>query len=264
MITHEFTLLQTAPTFIIGIILFVSLIGFYILGYRVRKMMLRRNENKAVEDLGAINGTLLGLLALLLAFTFGMSNSRYDTRRDLVIKEANAIGTAILRADIYPDSMRQLLRANFKLYLEERIAFYQSGMDFDKMVQHFKKGNEYSNKLWNIATTYAKVDHSTTIASQLIPALNDMIDITTTRRAAGEATIPASILYFLFILCLASAFLLGYDFKNRFDWIVVFGFALMLSATVFTIIDMDRPRSGLINMDLPNEKIIELRLMFSE
>ena len=98
----------------------------------------------------------------------------------------------------------------------------------------------------------------------LVPALNEMIDITTTRRAAGEATIPDSIMYFLFILCLGSAFLLGYEQAQKIDWIVVIGFATMLSATVFNIIDLDRPRSGLINMDTPNEKIVELLQMFDE
>ena len=96
----------------------------------------------------------------------------------------------------------------------------------------------------------------------MIPALNAMIDITTTRRAAGEATIPDSIVYFLLILCIGSAFLLGYDNKNKIDWIVVMGLAIMLSLTVFNIIDLDRPRSGLINMNKPNQKIVELRGMF--
>lgn len=262
MITHDFTLLQSIPTFLIGIILFFLLIGFYILGYRVRLRMITHSENQTVEDLGAINGTLLGLLALLLAFTFSMSNSRYDIRRELAIQEANAIGTAVLRADVYPDSMRQLLRTNFKNYVEERIAFFQVGMNMEEMKKHFIAANEISGNIWHIATNYARNNQSTTTASQLLPALNDMIDLTNTRRAAGESTIPDSIMYFLFVLCFTSAFLLGYDFKNRFDWIVVFGFALMLSATVFTIIDMDRPRSGIIKLDSSNEKIIELREMF--
>ena len=89
-----------------------------------------------------------------------------------------------------------------------------------------------------------------------------MIDITMTRRAFGEATIPDSIMYFLFILCFCSAFLLGYDFKDKIDWVVVIGFAVVLSATIFTILDLDRPRSGLIDMDGPNQKIVELREMF--
>ena len=78
----------------------------------------------------------------------------------------------------------------------------------------------------------------------------------------SEANIPDSIMYFLLTLCLCSAFLLGYDNKNKIDWIVVMGLAVMLSTTVFTIIDLDRPRSGLINMDIPNQKIVQLRSMF--
>ena len=71
-------------------------------------------------------------------------------------------------------------------------------------------------------------------------------------------------MYFLFILCLGSAFLLGYEYREKIDWIIVIGFAGMLAATVFNIIDLDRPRSGLINMDKPNEKIVELLHMFDE
>jgi hypothetical protein len=258
----KLSLLQSAPTMLVAITLFILLIAFYILGYRLRTRTLKKSPEHTVEDLGAINGTLLGLLALLLAFTFGMSNSRYDTRRQLVIEEANAIGTAILRTDIYPDSIRNVLRSHLKDYVEARIAFYKTGMDIEKTITEYNKASEISNKIWSIAATYARVDNISTRTSELIPALNAMIDITTTRRAAGEATIPDSIMYFLFTLCLCSSFLLGYDRKNKFDWIVVIGFALMLSATVFTIIDLDRPRSGLIDMDSPNQKIIELREMF--
>jgi hypothetical protein len=258
----KLSLLQSTPTILIAIVLLILLILFYILGYRLRLRKINRSKDQAVEDLSAINGTLLGLLALLLAFAFSMSNSRFDTRRAMIIEEANNIGTVILRTDIYPDSMRQLLRGQLKDYVEARISFIQAGMDEKKIVETYLKANEISNKIWSTAANYAKIDNITTRTSELIPALNAMIDITTTRRAAGESTIPDSIMYFLFVLCLCSAFLLGYDIKNKFDWIVLIGFAIMLSATVFTIIDMDRPRSGFINMDKPNEKIIELRDMF--
>jgi hypothetical protein len=258
----ELSLLQSSSTILIAIILFILLIVFYLFGFRLRRRMIKSNREQAIQDLGQINSTLLGLLALLLAFTFSMSNSRYDTRRELVIEEANNIGTAILRTDIYPDSMRQILRSQLKEYVEARIAFYQAGMDIEKTVAAYIKAGEISSEIWSTAAAYAKTDNITTRTSELIPALNAMIDVTTTRRAAGESTIPDSIMYFLFLLCLCSAFLLGYDHKNDFDWIVVVGFAVMLSATVFTIIDMDRPRSGLIDMDKPNQKIIELRQMF--
>jgi hypothetical protein len=215
-----------------------------------------------MTDLGAINGTLLGLLGLLLAFTFSMASSRFDTRRELVIEEANDIGTVILRTDFFPDSTRHQLRSTLKEYVEARIAFYKVGMDINQVVRYYLKADSLSKVTWSIVTRYAKEDNVTTRTSEIVPALNAMIDITTTRRAAGESTIPDSIMYFLFSLCLCSAFLLGYDNKHKIDWIVVGGFGIMLSITVLTILDLDRPRSGWINMDVSNQKIVELRQMF--
>jgi hypothetical protein len=258
----KFTLLQSAPVLVIAFAVFISVIVFYLLGYNVRLYRRTKNPGKDLADIGAINGTLLGLLGLLLAFTFSMASSRFDARRALVIEEANDIGTVILRTDIYPDSVRQLLRNNLKSYVEARIFFYQSGMDQNKIVQASLSTDSIAKQIWSIVASYAKLDNITTRTSELIPALNAMIDVVTSRKAAGEATIPDSIMYFLFILCASSAFLLGYDNKKKIDWIVVMGLGIMLSATVFTIVDLDRPRSGLISMDKPNEKIIELREIF--
>jgi len=259
----KLTFLQSTSTILLAIIVFVLIIFFYLAGHRLKIRLLKKNPDLSKVDLGTINGTLLGLLGLLLAFTFSMSSSRYDTRRDLVIEEANDIGTAILRADLYPDSIRQLLRYNFREYVEARISFYQAGMNIEKTVYHFLKADSIGKVLWSIAVTDAKANNILMRTNQMIPALNAMIDITTTRRSAGESTVPDSIMYFLFGLCFCSAFLLGYDNKNtNIDWILVFGLATMLSITVFNILDLDRPRSGLISMDVPNQKIIELREMF--
>jgi hypothetical protein len=252
---------MTAPLFIVIILFFLILISYW-LGHSLRSQVLLKNPNKAQEDLGTINGTLLGLLGLLLAFTFSMSSSRFDTRRKVVIEEANDIGTVILRTDFFPDSVRQALRAHLKEYVEERIGYFEAGIDLDKVREHAAKSNKISTKVWSIVTEYARKDPTTTRTSELVPALNAMIDITTTRQAALDATIPDSILYFLFILCFCSAFLLGYDNKFSIDWIILLGFAIMLSMTVYTIIDLDRPRTGLIDTSGPNKKMIELREMF--
>jgi hypothetical protein len=260
----NFSILQSTPTFVVTIILFALIVIFYVVGHRLRSKAIKKNLTEATIDFGGINGMLLGLLGLILAFTFSMSNSRFDTRRQLIIEEANAIGTVILRTDIYPDSVRQLLRRNLMEYVEARIAFCQADLNIEKLTEHYLHADQVGKKIWAIAATYARTDDRATLNSQLIPALNNMIDITTTRRAAGEATIPNSIMYFLFILCLSMSFLLGYDNKTKIDWIVVVGFALMLSTTLFMIIDLDRPRSGLITMDVPIQKMVELRDMFMD
>jgi len=257
------TPLQSTPTFLIVIVIFVVLIGLYVLGHKLRSNTLKNNRDRLTIDLGTINGTLLGLLGLLLAFTFGMSSSRYDARRELIIEEANDIGTVILRTDIYPDSVRQVLRSQLKAYVEERIAFYEVGMNVDLAMVHYMKADSIGKKVWSTVATHARSNNMITLTSTMIPALNAMIDVTTTRRATSESTVPDAIMYFLFALCSCSAFLLGYDNKNRkIDWIVLIGFATMLSVTVYMIIDLDRPRSGLINMDRSQQKIVELLDMF--
>ena len=255
--------LQLVPTYVIATLVFILLFVFYLIGYRVRQEVIRRNPDQAKLDLKAINGILLGLLGLLLAFTFGMSNTRYSTRRDIMIHEANAIATAIMRTDLYPDSVKKLLRDNLKEYVELRIAYFEDGTKWEKVLQDYNDGEKVGERVWHIAVDYAKKDKQTTIASQLLPAVTDMLHVAKSRRAAGEGTIPDSIVYFLFVLCWCASFLLGYDHKDKIDWIVVTGFAIMLSATVFNIMDLDRPRSGLIQLDTVNQKIVELREMFA-
>jgi hypothetical protein len=260
----DLTLLQTTSSFVIAGLVFILIIFAYWFGHKVRKVAIRKDPEHTTIDVKTINGMLIGLLGLLLAFTFSMSNSRFDDRRHLIIEEANIIGTTILRTDVYPDSLRTLLRSTLKDYVESRVAFYNAGMDIPKVMAEYQASQALSAKVWRIAIDYAKKDDATTRTSQLIPSINQMIDIASTRLAAGEGTIPDSIMYFLFALCGCVAFLLGYDHNGKFDWIVIVGFSVTLSATVFTIVDLDRPRSGLIDMDGPNRKIVELRQMFNE
>ncbi|HPH47558.1 MAG TPA: hypothetical protein PKU83_11140, partial [Chryseolinea sp.] len=181
----ELTTLQSTPTYLIAIITLVLILVLYNVGYRTRIWVLKNNPDQSTIELSAINGTLLGLLGLLLAFTFSMASARFDTRRQLIIEEANDIGTVILRTDIYPDSVRKVLRINLKQYVEERITFYQVGMDLEKALLHYNKADSIGKLVWSTVANYAKADNITTRTSEIIPALNAMIDITTTRRAAG-------------------------------------------------------------------------------
>lgn len=250
------------PALAMAFALFVVLIVVYVVGHRFRAYHLRRNPELKESDLTTINGMLLGLLGLMLAFSFSMANERFDLRRALVVEEANNISTVIQRTDVYSDSLRRAWRLILRSYVEERIAFYEARMDISQAATHFRRADSLSNRLWSHVVAQTKKDQETTRTSEIIPALNDMMDITTTRRAAGEGTIPPSIMYFLFTLCTVAAFLLGYDSKGPLNGVMVVGFALMLSATVFTIIDLDRPRSGIINLDGPHQRMVDLRSMF--
>ena len=260
----EFSVLQTTSAFTIGIFVFILVTLSYWAGNRLRMRAISRDPEHVKTDVKTINGMLIGLLGLLLAFTFSMANSRYDDRRKVIIEEANTIGTTILRTDMYPDSIRIPLRSLLKDYVESRIAYYAAGSDVKKALAEFQNAQVLSGKVWRLVTDYSKVNESTTRTSQMIQTLNDTIDITTTRLSASEGTIPDSIMYFLFILSMCTSFLMGYDQGSKIEWLIVIGFSLALSATIFSIVDLDRPRSGLIDMNGPNQKIIDLREMFKE
>lgn len=255
--------LYTTPAIVMALSLFVLLVIVYLSSNKFRAFQQRKNPDFEKADRAAINGMLLGLLGLMLAFTFSMANERFDTRRALIVEESNDISSAVIRADALPDSIRTKVRTILQAYLEERIAFYEVGMDLKAAYLHFMRADSLSGVAWKVVTTHAKVNGNAVLTSGIIPVLNDVIDITTTRRAAGEAQLPISIVYFLFFLCLCAAFLLGYDHKGPINYVIVIGFALMLSATVFTILDLDQPRSGLINMDGAHRRMTDLRGLFN-
>jgi hypothetical protein len=154
------------------------------------------------------------------------------------------------------------MRKNFKAYIIERVSYHTSGTDWEAAYSYYQKADSISSVLWHIATHYAKETNDIMRTAQMVPALNAMIDITTTRIAAGLATIPDSILYFLFSMCICASFLLGYDNRKKVDGIVVAAFAVLLSITVFTIVDLDKSRAGFIKTDQSNERIQDLLKMF--
>lgn len=254
------TLLQT-DAWIITLILFALMLLAGFLGKVTGSYMQRKAG--AMDKPGEAS-SLTALLFFLLAFTYGMSSSRYDSRREIVVEEANDIGTAILRSDLYPDSIRTEFRRDFKDYLETRIAYYQSGADVKAVLQSDSLSQVISAKLWKRAAGLAKYPVHLAATQQMIPALNSMIDVTTSRLSGEKAKVPQSILIMLFFLAAITSFYSVYTEarKSGVDWLIQFGFCLLVSLVVFFTLDLDRPRRGFVNLDVPNQTIIALRQQF--
>src|SRR3954471_24015928 len=113
------------PPYIVFVAIFGLIILFNWLGYLYKKRQLEKYPGQVQENMGSIEAAILGVMSLLLGFTFSLAVSKYETRRHLIVEEANYIGTAILRCDMYPDSIRNPLRADFREYLESRIDYYR-------------------------------------------------------------------------------------------------------------------------------------------
>jgi hypothetical protein len=228
--------------------------------FRWRKLRMEELEK---SGFGAVEGSLLGLLALMLAFTFSMSSSHYDRKILILNEEANDIGTAVLRADLYPDSIRKEFRKDFKQYLETRIRFFESGIDLPKVYASLEESAKWQQKLWNRAAYYGRKPEYLVQTNMMVPALNSMIDIVSTRNTASRAKVPDIIFYILFALCITASFTMGYSIAHKVDWPVKLGFAIMTALTLYLALDLDRERRGIINVAFVHKQMVELRAMFS-
>jgi hypothetical protein len=113
-------------TWILAVLgLFVGMLSLIELGRRLGQRRMARNLEGARAGLGAVEGALFGLLGLLIAFTFQGAATRFDTRRALIVEEANAVSTAWARLDLLPVAAQPPLRDLFRRYLDARLEVYQ-------------------------------------------------------------------------------------------------------------------------------------------
>ena len=236
-----------------GMILFMEA------GYRIARRRMARNPAMERPGLGVVEGAMFALLGLILAFTFSGAASRFDARRHLVGEEANAIGTAYLRLDLLPENRRAELKGDFRRYLEGRIELFRSAGDA-KRVRDLSAGNRaLQAKIWTAATKAAE-EAGGAAPILLLPALNAMIDITTTREVATMTHPPITVFILMGGVALVCAILAGYAMAGarRQSWLHWAGFAMILAITMAAIIDIEYPRRGLIRVDSVDKVMVEL------
>lgn len=256
----EMTFIVRHESWELALVLFAFMMIFIIAGlYLGRKYFAEREKD------GNVLASLFAILGLMLAFTFGMSLTRYEKRIDIMVEESNNIGTAVLRADLYPEEYRQQFRADFKQYVEVRIAYFAAGSDTGKILAAHRDSEAIQKRLWDRAAQLSANPAVTTTASmQMVPALNEMIDITNTRWRMNMNKVPEPVLYLLLILICICAFELGYTMsaKKRTDWLGIMGVVLLVCTVVHLIMDLDRSRRGVITLEEMNQSIVDLRGMF--
>jgi hypothetical protein len=251
---------------LLGAIFAISLaVGIVILlevGRRIGARRIATEGEAASKGLGAIEGAIFGLMGLILAFTFSGAAERFDARRQLVVEEANDIGTAWLRIDLLPADAQPAMRELFRHYLDSRIETYRKVLDMAAVKAEYARSIKLQDEIWSLAVTSAGSE-KTALATQLVllPALNAMIDITTTRMEATRIHPPVIIFAMLGTLTFACSLFAGYDMANRrrLNLLHAAGFALALAVTVYVIIDLEYPRVGLIQMTDSDEVLVELR-----
>ena len=228
---------------------------------RLGARRLAKDPESAKSGGGATESAVFGLMALLIAFTFSGAAARFDVRRDLVIEEANDIGTAWLRLDLLPVTAQPPLREEFRQYADTRLAFYQKLPDIRSASAELVRAKALQNEIWKDAVAACRDSGSSPATMLLLPALNQMIDITTTRTMATLTHPPAVIHAMLGLLVLAGSLLVGYDLGSGIarHWFHASAFALIMTLAIYVILDFEFPRLGLIRLHAFDQVLVDVR-----
>ena len=242
--------------------LFLALIACFMIG---RYLGGRRKADEASASnvgVSAIDGAVFGLMGLLIAFTFSGAALRFDHRRDLIVEEANAIGTAYLRLDLMPPAEQRELRQDFRDYVDARLSFYENlSVDRTKVQQDTQRFETLQTAIWKEAIGGCAEVNSPATTQLVLSSLNEMFDVTTKRSIAIETHPPVMIYMVLGILLLGSALLAGYEMAGAgaFSVLHMLVYAMILAIVSYLILDLEFPRLGIIRIDAVDHALVHVR-----
>ena len=255
MVTQYTTALDLLPLW--GLFLTVVLLVLAAIegGYRLGGYRHRQSGREKEAPVGAMVGATLGLLAFMLAFTFGMAASRFDTRKQLVLDEANAIGTTYLRTAMLPekrDEIRDLLRS----YVDTRLRAVQTG----RVTEEILRSEDIQNQLWSAATAVGLQHGDSIVVGLFVQSLNEVIDLHAKRvTAALRNRIPGAIWVVLLTIATLSLAAMGYHqgLVGTTRSLTILVVAVTFSAVIALIADLDRPQEG--SLTVSQQALIDLR-----
>jgi len=240
----------------------VGMITTMEIGRRFGIRQLAKDPKKEMAGMDMMGAAVFALFGLLIAFTLSGGASRFDERRMLIAEEANDIGTAFLRVDLLPDSTQPALRMLFRNYLDARIGAYKKLPDVTAALAEIKSSEAIQLAIWDRSIAATKIPGGHVDAAKLLlPSINEMIDITTTRLMAARIHPPSIMYILLFFLGLGSSLIAGIRMaggKGR-SWLHILIFAVVMSACSYVILSLEYPRLSFINLGEYDQVLIDLR-----
>ena len=244
---------------VFALALFIGMLAFAEVGRRIARRRAAHDPDGAWHGTGVVDAAIFGLFGLVIAFTFSGAASRFDTRRNLIVDEVNAIGTAYLRLDILPVEAQPGLRDSFRRYLDSRIQVYRKYPDGAAVAAELENVKRVEGEIWTRALAAER--DSAPAARLLLPALNSMFDISTKRTMAMNMHPPTAIYAMLFGLALIASMIAGYGMARAESraWFHVIGFAAVIAIVAYVVLDIEHPRVGFIRIDPLDRALVDLR-----
>ncbi len=237
------------PIPIVGVFVLISavLLAVFEVGYRVGRWWQEKTPDEKEGPTSMLVGSLLALMAFLLAVTMGMASDRFDTRRGLVLDEANAIGTTYLRAGYLPAPYA----ADSRELLREYVPLRVNTPDRAQLQANFTRSTEIQNELWAKAEELARATPDSVVLGLYIDSLNQMIDLHETRATAIiYARVPETVVILLIVGAALTMGMVGYSagLTRRRSLLSAAVLVVVLAAVLTLVVDLDRPRDGFLQV----------------
>lgn len=240
--------LAATPLWGIALALLLAMIVAALCGHFLRQRS-RRQPAPGTEDKedhqGFVLSSVLGLLALLLGFTFALAVDRYETRRGLVLEEANAIGTAYLRTQLLDEPHRTRISTLLVQYTDDRLQIAQASTDEARRL--YGRDQRLVTELWAATVAAFPTIRGIDFSSAYLDSVNAVIDLNESRKASRQAKVPHEVYLVLFIYIITTAGVLGFSLDARPGRSAATILFLLLTLSLILIIDIDRPVGGGIN-----------------
>jgi len=234
-------------------LLLISLATFLLAieaGYRLGRRRLSLTDEPERSHTNALQGATLGLLALLLGFTFAMAVQRYDLRRVVIVDQANAIGTAELRSRLLPPPHAENAGRLLREYVSAWMAYRAAGIDSAAIEAAETHAAQLEARLWEIARQVSLADSDSNPAELFTEAMNHVIDLHEKRHRSIEDHVPEVVIFLLFAVSTLALGQVAYSsgLSGRRRPIANLTFAFVIALVLNVIMDVDRPRRGLIQV----------------
>ena len=217
-------------------------------GFRIGNWLKRRDpESRGVQINGAVVGSMLGLMAFLMAFTIGIVIGQHNGRKEMVVTEANAVGTAYLRTGFLSEPDRTSTRDLLREYVELRLAV---AADLGLLDSGVKRSEEIHNQLWSVVEDNVNQGKESAIMALVAESINEVIDVHTLRLAAFDLRLPRLFGIILYAATILSFLLVGVasSADGKRDPISILLFALAFVVVLMLLVDLDRPQQGLLTV----------------
>jgi hypothetical protein len=221
-----------------------------------------RNQDASAGK-STVEASVFGLMGLLVAFTFYEAATRFESRRSLIVEEANAIDTAYLHLDLLPADAQTPLRESFRKYVRSRLEIYRKIPDWEAVGAVEKESlhsTALQREIWRQAVAASKSVDNPAVQTLVVLPIDRMIDIATTQSVALQRHSPPAVWGMLALTLIASCVLAGYSMSlsGRRDWVHILAFSLLFAAVIYVNVDFEYPRMrGFIQLNEMDQLLVQ-------